>query len=99
MTNSANATLAKVNRQYSTTLKSLTHQLSANIKNNIGIDSVVSMPNDLGALFRDMQISTDDEYVTNINLDNRGDGIKARHIPSMLLFISEILMDGFEHGH
>lgn len=96
MTNSANATLAKVNGQYSTTLKSLTHQLSTNIKSKIGINSVVRMPDDLGALFRDMQISTDDEYVTNINLDNRGDGIKARHIPAMLLFISQKIKESRE---
>lgn len=54
------------------------------------------MPDDLGVLFRDMQISTNDSYVTNINLDNRGDGIKARYIPSMLLFISQQIKESRE---
>ncbi len=96
MTKSANAILAKVNDQYSSTLKSLTQQLSKNIKNKIGIDSFIKMPDDLGVLFRDMQISTDDEFVQNINLDNRGDGIKARHIPAILLFISQKIKESRE---
>lgn len=96
MTNSANASLAKVNEQYSNTLKLLTQELSINIKNKIGLDSSIRMPDDLGILFRDMQISTDDKYVTNINLDNRGDGIKARHIPAMLLFISQKIKESRE---
>lgn len=96
MTASANAQLSKVNKTYSDTLSDLTRQLSENIKENVGLDSIIQMPDDLGVLFKDMKISTNDEFVTGINLNSRGDGIKARHIPSMLNFISQKILDSRE---
>lgn len=96
MTTSANATLSKVNKQYSQTLEKLTGELSASIENTLGLKSVVQMPEDLGVLFENMRVSTGDEFVKNIDLDNRGDGIKARHIPSMLLFISQKIKESRE---
>lgn len=96
MTTSANATLSKVNKQYSQTLEKLTSELSDNIEHQIGIKSVVQMPEDLGVLFENMRVSTGDKHVRNIDLNNRGDGIKARHIPSMLLFIAQKIRDSRE---
>ena len=96
MTASANAQLSQVNKLYSDTLQDLTKQLSVNIKNNVGLDSVIQMPDDLGILFKDMKISTNDEFISGINLNNRGDGIKARHIPSMLNFISQKILESRE---
>lgn len=96
MTASADATLSKVNQQYSQTLERLTVELSANLQKNIGIKSLIQMPKDLGVLFENMRVSTGDVYVKNIDLDNRGDGVKARHIPSMLLFISQKIKESRE---
>jgi len=98
MTTSANATLLRVNRQYSQTLEKLTGELSENIENTLGLKSVVQMPEDLGVLFENMRVSTGDAFVRNIDLDNRGDGIKARHIPSMLLFISQKIKESRERN-
>lgn len=98
MTASADTTLSKVNQQYSQTLEKLTSELSVNIQKNVGIKSLVQMPKDLGVLFENMRVSTGDTYVKNIDLDNRGDGIKARHIPSMLLFISQKIKDSRERN-
>lgn len=89
MTASADASLLQANQLYSQTLEKLTSELSVNVQKNVGIKSLVQMPKDLGVLFENMRVSTGDTYVKDIDLDNRGDGIKARHIPSMLLFISQ----------
>ncbi len=88
MIQSANNALATMNKSYSSTLKSLTIGLSDNIKKQLNILSTVQMPDELSILFRNMKISTKDNYVHNIDLDYRGDGIKARHIPSILLSIT-----------
>ena len=47
------------------------------------------MPQNLNTLFRDLSFSTSDDFVKGIDLNHRGDGIKARHIPSILRFIQK----------
>lgn len=88
MVYSADSALTKANTQYSKALSELTQNLSENVKKKIGIESVIKMPDKLSALFRNLKINTKDENVKNIDLNQRGDGIKARHIPSMLLTIT-----------
>lgn len=88
MTYTANSALSSLTADYSNTIKDLTINLTHNVKRQVGLDSIVQMPDDLGVLFRDMRISTKDAFVRNIDLDYRGDGIKARHIPSILLSIA-----------
>ena len=50
------------------------------------MNSAIQMPDNLDVLFRDLTFSTSDKVVKEINLDQRGDGIKARHIPSILRY-------------
>ncbi len=88
MIHSADSALLKANTVYSNALLELTEDLSQNIKTQLGIESVVKMPDKLSELFRNLKISTKDKNVKNIDLNHRGDGIKARHIPSILLTIS-----------
>lgn len=88
MTYTANSALSSLTADYSNAIKGLTINLTHNVKRQVGLDSIVQMPDDLGVLFRDMRISTKDAFVRNIDLDYRGDGIKARHIPSILLSIA-----------
>ena len=47
------------------------------------------MPQDLNVLFRDLTFLTSDEQVKGIDLNHRGDGIKARHIPSILRYMQQ----------
>ena len=51
------------------------------------MESAIQMPQDLNVLFRNLSFSTADKYISNIDLSNRGDGIKARHIPAILRYI------------
>jgi len=88
MVHSADSTLLKVNKAYSKALSELTKDFSDNIKSKVDVESVVRMPDNLATLFRSMKISTEDKNVKNVDLDYRGDGIKARHIPSILLTIA-----------
>lgn len=83
----ANSELKDVNNQYSDKLKSLTSDLSVNIKEKIGIESHIKMPDNLASLFRDLLFETKNEEKSAIDLFSRGDGIQARHIPAILKFI------------
>ncbi len=89
MTHSADSALLKANSQYSKTLSELTQNLSRNVKDKIGIESTVKMPDKLSVLFKNLKIDTNDKYIRGIDLNHRGDGLKARHIPSILYTITE----------
>lgn len=89
MTKSANSALKSLNNQYSKQLQGLTSALSEQLKNVLGINSAIQMPENLNALFRDLTFATSDKYVKNIDLNHRGDGIRARHIPSILRYMQQ----------
>ena len=88
MIHSADSALLKANSGYSKALSELTQDLSENVQNQIGIESTVKMPDKLSVLFRNLKISTSDKNIKDIDLNHRGDGVKARHIPSILLTIA-----------
>lgn len=83
----ANSELKDVNQGYSDKLQKLTLDLSESLKKNLNIDSYIKMPEDLSILFKDLFFETKDKEGNPINLLSRGDGIQARHIPSILKFI------------
>lgn len=89
MTKSANSALRELNGRYSKQLQDLTSELSAQLKNVLDLSSAIQMPPDLSTLFRDLTFITSDEYVKGIDISHRGDGIKARHIPSILRYIQK----------
>ena len=88
MIHSADSALLKANSGYSKALSDLTQNLSENLRNQIGIESTVKMPDKLSVLFKNLKINTTHGNIKNIDLNYRGDGIKARHIPSILLTIA-----------
>ena len=87
MTKNADSALKGLNEEYSKQLQQLTKTLSRQLKENVKIQSELEMPKDLNILFKDLSFSTSDEFVSSIDLKQRGDGIKARHIPSILRYI------------
>ena len=87
MTKTANSALKHLNEQYSAQLQSLTSGLSSQLKNVLNLQSAIQMPEDLNVLFRDLTFSTSDALVQGIDLNRRGDGVKARHIPSILRYM------------
>ena len=89
MTKSANSALKDLNDEYSARLQDITGELSLQIRSVLGIQSNIQMPSDLTTLFRDLTFSTSDKYVRGIDLNHRGDGIKARHIPLILRYMQK----------
>lgn len=94
MTDAANSALRDLNDEYSERLEMLTSGLTNQLRQVLGMRSAIQLPSNLSTLFRDMSFSTSDKYVQGIDLNHRGDGIKARHIPSILRY----LQDNIEKG-
>lgn len=86
MLDSSNSNLLTANATYTNVLKQMTIELTNIIKENLHISSYLQMPTDMEILFRDLLIQTKVAN-TEIPLVFRGDGIQARHIPSILKFI------------
>ncbi|MBR0372929.1 MAG: AAA family ATPase [Mogibacterium sp.] len=89
MTKSANSALQELNDKYSTQLQSLTKGLSDQLLSVLNMESAIRMPPDLNTLFRDLSFSTSDKFVSGVDLNHRGDGIRARHIPSILRYMQK----------
>ena len=75
---------------FSQALRDRTGELSTNLQNGLGINSVISPPDDLTDLFRSLDFETNSEQGDSYSLTlQRGDGIQVRHIPEILAFLSE----------
>lgn len=75
---------------FSQALRERTGELSASLLNGLGINSVISPPDDLTDLFRSLDFETNSEQGDSYSLTlQRGDGIQVRHIPEILAFLSE----------
>lgn len=98
MTKAANSSLKDLNEKYSSQLQTLTIDLSKQIQDVLKIHSAIQMPANLNTLFRDLSFSTSDKFVKNIDLNHRGDGIKARHIPSILRYMQKNTENGRPRG-
>jgi predicted ATPase len=73
---------------FASNVRKRTDNLTASLRANAGIDSHLAPPTDLESLFRTLDFRTgrDNRYSL---LRQRGDGIKMRHIPELLSFISD----------
>ncbi|HEY0503415.1 MAG TPA: AAA family ATPase [Lysobacter sp.] len=60
--------------------------LTADIRAELGIESRLALPRDLSHVFERLDFLAD---ATDLSLDSRGDGIKARHIPLILKFMAD----------
>ena len=60
--------------------------LTSDIHDELGIRSRLSLPRDLSPVFERLDFITSG---SEISLDSRGDGIKARHIPLILKFMAD----------
>lgn len=87
MTQTADTTLRDINEEYSHQLQGLTETLSLQIRKILRMKSAIQMPSNLNVLFRDLSFSTSDKYVTDVDLNQRGDGVRARHIPAILRYM------------
>lgn len=87
MTKTADSSLKELNTKYSKQLQTLTSDLTKQLKEVLRLNSAIQMPQDLNVLFQDLTFLTSDEYIKGVDLNHRGDGIKARHIPSILWYM------------
>lgn len=94
MTDAANSALKDLNGEYSDRLEKLTQELTTQLQVILGMRSALQLPANLGTLFRDMSFATSDDFAHGIDLNHRGDGIKARHIPSILRYIQTNIEKG-----
>lgn len=89
MMDSADKNLSTINKKYSDELQKITKNLTETLSNTLDINSVIEMPKNLNVLFKNLEFSTSDNFVKEINLTRRGDGIRTRHIPSILKYIDD----------
>ena len=80
-------------------MQETTEELSNEFYNATGVESYISTPKEADELYKTLRIDT--SYSGNaVSLENRGDGIRVRYLPSILNYIalnsSEIMMWGFE---
>lgn len=77
-------------QEFSNALKERTNELTTGLLRGLGIQSVISPPNDLTDLFRSLDFETRSEHGDSYSLTlQRGDGIQVRHIPAILAFLSD----------
>ena len=77
-------------KSFSDVLRTYTVQISNEVNFRVGLNSKLSIPDNLSELFRTLVFQTkgeESDYV--IPLDMRGDGIQARHIPIILKYIAD----------
>ena len=75
---------------FTTALRERTGDLTAGLLNELGVNSVISPPDDLTDLFRSLDFETSIEQGDSYSLTlQRGDGIQVRHIPAILAFLTD----------
>lgn len=86
---SISSKLEKATYQFIDVIKESTASLSDDLHKAIKLNTQVSLPTDLSNLFSALDFQTENRNGEKISLNNRGDGIKIRHIPSVLRFFAE----------
>ncbi|WGE84265.1 AAA family ATPase [Actinobacillus equuli] len=81
--------LAQASSQFVNVIQENTKSLSDDLQKSIKINTQVSLPSNLSSLFNTLDFQTENRNGEKISLNNRGDGIKIRHIPSILNFFAE----------
>jgi len=82
--------------EYAEVIQTFTKRIGEIIKNNVGIESALTMPPNQYDIFKLLTFNTKDSMDNNVFLEQRGDGIKSRHIPAILKFISEFNGDIYD---
>ena len=75
-------------RDFETSIADHLSGLTDDIVNMIGLETNLALPKDLSHIFERLDFLSGDNQFT-VSLNNRGDGIKARHIPVILKFMAE----------
>ncbi len=85
-----NSPLEQSVKDFSQVIQEYTKQISEEVSRKIGIDSMLTIPENLSELFRTLIFKTTNKNGKNsVSLDLRGDGIQVRHIPIILKYIAD----------
>lgn len=90
VSSSLNNPLQKSTAAFSGVLKEYTKDIGENVFKRLGMESVLTIPNNLNDIFRALVFMTkSDDNNLSVPLNVRGDGIQARHIPIILKFVAD----------
>lgn len=85
-----NSPLEQSIKDFSQVIQEYTRQISEEVSEKIGIESMLTIPENLSDLFRTLVFKTmNKESEKSVPLDLRGDGIQVRHIPIILKYIAD----------
>lgn len=85
LSSSISNSLTSASDNFLSIIKKSTKELSDDLYKQLNFKSEIDLPPDLSSLFSILDFKTD-KYSNRISIKNRGDGIKIRHIPSILQF-------------
>lgn len=85
LSESISESLSDASNRFLSVIKKSTKDMSDDLFENLKIKSEISFPDDLSSLFSTLDFQTGDRN-NLISIKNRGDGVKIRHIPSILQF-------------
>jgi len=81
---------------FAAALKEHTNDLTTGLREDLGVTSAISPPDDLTDLFHSLDFETNTEQGDSYSLTHqRGDGIQVRHIPEILAFLSDRSSEDF----
>lgn len=76
---------SKSSKEFEVSIAENLNELTDDITSHLGFKSTLSLPKDLSSLFERLDFLNENA----ISLNERGDGVKARHIPLILKFIAD----------
>jgi predicted ATP-dependent endonuclease of OLD family len=76
---------SKSSKDFEVSIAENLNELTDDITSHLGFKSTLSLPKDLSSLFERLDFLNEN----SISLNERGDGVKARHIPLILKFIAD----------
>lgn len=90
ISSSLNSPLKESIESFSNVLRDYTFSINQEVTQKLQLHSELTFPEDLKNVFSDLIFITKSEKDNlNINLEYRGDGIQARHIPIILQYIAD----------
>ncbi len=82
----AGGSFEKTSKSFEKDIEKHIKELTGALKGSLGFDSHLKLPNDLTSIFEKLEFI---DPIKKIQLNQRGDGIKSRHIPHILNFMAE----------
>jgi len=88
LTESHSEELQRQGERFISGFQNITNQITLDLKNQLGIPNTIQVPSDFRILFSNLDFGTKSGERT-YHLKQRGDGIKVRHIPIILKYMTD----------